>query len=109
MARDIGLEELIREELQSVSGISSKSMFGGQAWLLNGNLLCGARDDGMLVRLGKGRDTWALQITGVEPMLSRGRVMHGWVRCKPNVYGEDSLRTQLFSHALEFVRTLPGK
>jgi len=28
-------------------------MFGGLAWLAHGNLLCGARDAGMLVRLGK--------------------------------------------------------
>jgi hypothetical protein len=30
-----------------------KAMFGGWALLLNGNLLCGARAGGMLVRLGR--------------------------------------------------------
>ena len=29
-------------------------MFGGWAWLLRGNLVCGAREDGLLARLGKG-------------------------------------------------------
>jgi len=109
MARDKGLEELIRDELQSTFGLSEKAMFGGWAWLLDGNLLCGARDDGMLIRLGKERDTWALQINGVVPMLSRERVMHGWVRCGPGVYGEDELRKNLLSHAIEFVCSLPGK
>lgn len=84
-------------------------MFGGWAWLLRGNLLCGARDDGMLVRLGKGRDAWALQIKGIVPMLSRGRTMHGWVRCGPEVYGEETLRKKLLSRAVEFVRSLPEK
>ncbi|MEO7480308.1 MAG: TfoX/Sxy family protein [Sulfuriferula sp.] len=109
MARDRGLEELIFEELQSIPDITEKSMFGGLAWLLGGNLLCGARDDGMLVRLGKGHDAWALEIPGVVPMLSRGRHMPGWVRASGNVYGEDALRNRLITCAIEFVHSLPRK
>ncbi len=109
MARDRGLEELIHEDLGSLTGITEKAMFGGWAWLLHGNLLCGARDDGMLVRLGKGRDAWALQTPGVVPMESRGRIMQGWVRCDPIVYGDDALRNRLLSAAIVFVGTLQGK
>ena len=47
-------------------------MFGGWAWLLNGNLLIGARSDGMLVRVGKGNDDWALRLSDVAPMMMRG-------------------------------------
>ena len=53
MARDRGLEELLNDRLESVSGLTQKAMFGGWAWLVNGNLLCGARVGSMLVRLGK--------------------------------------------------------
>jgi len=109
MARDRGLEEIIRDDLSSLVGITEKAMFGGWAWLLHGNLLCGARNDGLLVRLGKGLDTWALQITGIVPMESGGRVMQGWVRCGPEVYGNDPLRDRLLSRATEFVSALPGK
>lgn len=109
MARDLVLEELIRDEMRSVSGLAEKSMFGGRAWLLGGNLVCAARDDGMLVRLGKGRDTWALQIDGIEPMILRGRHMHGWVRASPTVYANDAMRERLVSCALELVRSLPRK
>ena len=72
MARDEGLEELLRERLASEPGLTEKPMFGGRAWLLNGALLCGARDDGMLVRLGADRDGWVLEIPDVAPMISRG-------------------------------------
>lgn len=109
MARDKGLEELIHDELLSVPGITEKAMFGGWAWLLGGNLLCAARDDGMLVRLGKGHDAWALQTSGIVPMLSGGRTMQGWVRCSPDVCGDDALRRQLLAHAMEFVRSLREK
>ena len=74
-ARDKGLEDLIYGGLQSVHGITEKAVFGGWAWLLDGKLLCGARVDGMLVRLGKGRDAWATEIEGIVPMLSCGGPM----------------------------------
>jgi hypothetical protein len=109
MARDAGLEDLIRADLPHDPGFSEKTMFGGWAWLLNGNLLCGAREDGMLARLGKGRDGWALALDDVGPMISRGKPMGGWVRAGPKAYGDDALRRRLIASALEFVRTLPGK
>lgn len=60
------------------------------------------------MRLGKGRDDWAIEIEGIVPMLSRGRPMQGWLRCNPNVYSNSVLRQKLLSHAIEFVRSLPG-
>lgn len=109
MARDPGLEELLREHLASEPELTETSMFGGRAWLLRGNLLCGARDDGMLVRLGRDRDGWALAVPDVLPMISRGRRMRGWVRAGPSAYGDDPLRRRLLDAALAFVRSLPAK
>jgi hypothetical protein len=84
-------------------------MFGGRAWLLKGNLLCCARDDGMLARLGKDRDGWALALPEVVPMMSGARRMKGWVRAGPGAYGDDALRRRLVDAALAFVRSLPAK
>ena len=109
MVRDKGLEALIEDELAPVTGLTGKSMFGGWVWLLHGNLLCGARAEGMLVRLGKGQDGWALEIDGVEPMYSGARRMQGWVRAAPHVYADVAMRQQLIEAALRFVRTLPRK
>ena len=109
MASDEGLEELLRDDLKAESGLTEKLMFGGRAWLLNGNLLCGARDDGMLVRLGKGNDGWALETPNIVPMISRGRQMQGWVRAGPIAFGDDRLRRKLIDAALAFVRSLPEK
>jgi hypothetical protein len=109
LARDEGLEEMLRDDLGPAPGLSEKTMFGGRAWLVNGNLLCGARDDGMLARLGKDRDRWALELPDVVPMLSRGRRMQGWVRAGPAAFGDDALRRKLIEAALAFVRSLPAK
>jgi len=109
MSRDAGLEELIRQELGERSGLSEKPMFGGLAFLLDGNLLCGARSDGMLVRLGKGNDGWALALTGIELMVMGDRPMNGWVRAGVQAYGDDALRQRLLDAALAYVVSLPPK
>ncbi|GES42916.1 TfoX-like protein [Rhizobium sp. ERR 922] len=109
MARDAGLEELLREELGRRPGLREKGMFGGWAFLLNGHLMCGARDDGMLIRLGKGNDAWALEQRDVKPMQLGGRKMLGWVRAGPEAYGNDMLRKRLLLAALDFVEGLPPK
>ena len=109
MTRDAGLEELIRGDLEQLPKLQEKAMFGGWAWLLNGNLLCGAREDGMLARLGQGNDSWAYELPGITRMISRGRQIQGWVRAAPEAYGDDALRRRLLQAALEFNRTLPSK
>ena len=109
MARDKGLEALLTDDLAAVPGLTQKPMFGGLAWLVHGNLLCGARDDGMLVRLGKGNDAWALKIPGIAAMVMQGRKMSGWVRAAPEACGDDALRQKLVKAALDFNRSLPKK
>ena len=109
MARDRGLEDQIREDLPKGLPLTEKSMFGGWAWLVNGNLALGARDDGLLARLGKGNDGWALALPDVAPMISRGRLMGGWVRAGPAACGDDAIRLRLIETALDFALRLPPK
>ncbi len=109
MARDKGLEDLIRADLPGGLEVTEKSMFGGRAWLVNGHLALGARADGMLVRLGKGADGWALALADIGPMISRERRMEGWVRAGPAAWGDDALRRRLVDAALAYVFSLPPK
>ncbi|MHC5542239.1 TfoX/Sxy family protein [Singulisphaera rosea] len=109
MAREKHLEALIQKEIGRMPGLTEKAMFGGLAWMLDGHLLCAARDDGMLVRLGKGQDAWALQIDGIVAMRLGDRPMTGWVRCGANVYDDATLRKRLISQAITFVGSLPPK
>jgi hypothetical protein len=109
LARDFGLEELVRDHLGDLSGLSETSMFGGRAWLLHGNLLCAARDVGILARLGAGNDAWAIATPGIAQMTMGKRVMSGWVRASQDICGDDALRARLLDAALAFGRTLPPK
>lgn len=109
MARDPGFEAMIAEDLAGMPGLATKAMFGGLVWLRDGHLLCGARHDGMLVRLGAGRDGWALALPGIAPMGSAGRTMRGWVWADEDCLGDDALRRRLIEAALAFVRSLPTR
>ncbi|HHQ6556527.1 TPA: TfoX/Sxy family protein [Serratia fonticola] len=107
MARDQGLEEILREDLEALSGLTEKAMFGG-FWLLDGKLIFAACDDGMLTRLGTDRDSWTLEQPDIVPMISRGRKIQGWVRAGPSTFWDNLLRRKLVDSALDFVRSLPA-
>jgi len=109
VARDEGLEEQIRDELGPLDGLHEARMFGGLAWMLDGNLLCACRHDGMMVRLGKGNEAWALAMAGVHPPRAGARTMSGWVWATPDAASDEPFRLKLLDQAVAFVRTLPPK
>jgi TfoX-like protein len=114
MPRDPVLEALIKSSLGHTRGLSEKalsekSMFGGWAWLLHGNLLCAARSGSLLLRVGKDNEAWANEIPGVATAIMSGRRMSGWVRATPEAYGNDALRQKLVDAALDFTASLPKK
>jgi hypothetical protein len=109
MARDEGLEEQIREELGPLDGLHEAPMFGGLAWMLDGNLLCACGQNGMMARLGKGNEAWALATPGVTEVSTGRSVMRGWVWANPDAAADEALRLKLLDQALAFVRTLPAK
>lgn len=109
MARDAGLEQLITNDLAGLEHVTTATMFGGFAWMWRGHLLCAARTDGILFRLGKGNDAWALDLPGITAMIMGGRPMNGWVRAIGDAAADNALRQKLIAAAQAFVSTLPPK
>jgi TfoX/Sxy family transcriptional regulator of competence genes len=70
----------IREELANVDGITEKSMFGGRAFLLHGNMAVGIMSTGdLMVRVGPDATDEALSKPHTRLFEMRGRSMTGWV------------------------------
>jgi TfoX N-terminal domain len=109
MTRDAGLEQMVSGDLAGLTDITTTTMFGGFAWMWQGHLLCCARHDGILFRLGKGNDAWALALPDVAAMVMGGRPMQGWVRATGDAMADDALRHRLIAAAQAFVTTLPAK
>jgi TfoX/Sxy family transcriptional regulator of competence genes len=51
MVSDEGLATRVREVLGDRPGLAEKQMFGGLAFLLDGNMACGVRGDDLIVRV----------------------------------------------------------
>ena len=109
MPRDPDLEELVHSTLGSLSGLTGRAMFGGWAFLLHGNLLCGARRGSLMLRVGCDNEAWALKIAGVIPVVMRGHRMPGYVRADAEAYENDLVRRRLVAASIDFNRSLPKK
>jgi TfoX/Sxy family transcriptional regulator of competence genes len=100
--------ELLRETLQSRSGITEKKMFGGICFLLNGNMLCGTGEDRVMFRVGKDLEAEAVARAGAQAMEMGGRKMGGLVWVELDAAVETGLDNWI-SLANKFVGSLPPK
>jgi len=86
-----------------------KSMFGGIAFMVNGNMSYGSSGDEMHVRVGPEAYGDALSQPGAGPMEFTGRSMKGWVTVEgPADLSDDQIRDWAV-RTLNFVKTLPAK
>ncbi len=110
MPYDPELAERLREQLATVESVTEKRMFGGHAFLVNGNLAMSAsRHGGLMVRVGADGSGEALSRPHARQIEMRGRPMTGWI-----FVGREGIRTtrQLQSwvrRGLAFARSLPPK
>lgn len=109
MAYDPDLEAYVRDALDGLPWLGEKRMFGGLAWMVDGNMLCAAIGPGLMVRVGKSAVAAMLALPDVQPMGSGGRRMGGWVLAGEDAWRDAAVRQQLLSTAMAHVVTLPSK
>jgi TfoX/Sxy family transcriptional regulator of competence genes len=81
MAYDEDLAERIRELMAAEPGLTETKMFGGLAFLINGNMAVAARGQGgILVRADPDDSERLVDDTNAELMVMRGKAMRGWLR-----------------------------
>lgn len=108
MANDQELAENVRAALAGAGDIREVRMFGGIGFMLNGNLVAAASRRGLLLRVGKARQTEALAQSGARPMVMRGRAMEGYVYVDPPALNKQAVRNWVWL-AVAHVQTLPPK
>jgi TfoX-like protein len=79
MAYSQELAERVREALDGRPGVNERKMFGGIAWMVNGNMACGIIGEDLMVRLDRDEADAALADEHVGPMDFTGRPMQGFV------------------------------
>ena len=109
MGFDPEIEDRLYPALQAFPELRRKTMFGGPAYLLNGNMCVGVYEHYLILRLGPERYTSiTAQYEAIRPMDITGKPMRGWgmidgYACEP----EDFIA--FTSECVAFVRTLPAK
>jgi len=90
MDYDEELAERIRESLDGQVGVSERTMFGGVAFLVEGNMAIAASGQGgALVRVDPAESDHLVGTTDAELAIMQGRPMAGWLRVP-----SESLRTK---------------
>lgn len=109
MAYDEKLAARLRAVLDREPGISERKMFGGLAFMANGNMACGTLGSDLMVRVGPDLYEDALARPHAGPMDFTGRPMRGMVTVKAKGIASDADLKAWTNIALGFVRTLPAK
>ncbi|HEX6357788.1 GNAT family N-acetyltransferase [Actinophytocola sp.] len=108
MAYDLELADRIRELVATEHGVDEKRMFGGLAFLVNGNMSVAASGKGgLLVRVGP-EDAGDLVDDHVRPAIMGGREMRGWLRVDTTAVDDSRLR-EWVDRGVSFARSLPVK
>ena len=106
MAYDEALADRIRSLVAGEGGVTEQKMFGGLAFLVNGNMAVSASGQGgILVRVDPDESAQLVETTAAEEMVMRGRSMAGWPRVEP---AEDEL-AQWVERGVSYARSLPPK
>ena len=107
-------DEKVAERLSNVfaknKDVVEKKMFGGVAFMLNGNMLCGYTNKGkLMVRVGKELEAEARQLPGAQDMDFTGKKMGGMLFVDDEALVEDDSLARWVALATRFVGTLPAK
>jgi TfoX/Sxy family transcriptional regulator of competence genes len=109
MAYDEGLATRVRELLGDRLGVTEKRMFGGLAFLLEGNMAVGVRGDDLIVRVAAERADAALGEPHTRPFDITGRPMKGWLLVGPSGCDEDDDLRRWVDQGVGYAGTLPPK
>jgi len=110
MAYDEDLANRIRELLGSEQGVDEKRMFGGLAFLINGNMSVAASGQGgLLVRVPPDDTDKLLARAHVSPMVMGGRDARGWLRVDADGVPTKRQLQSWVTRGVGYARTLPPK
>ena len=110
MAYDERLAERIRELIAGETGLTEKKMFGGLAFLIDGNMAVAASGQGgVLVRVDPAQSDMLVATTGARLMEMRGRSMQGWLRVDPEDLRTKRQLAKWVQLGTMYARSLPAK
>jgi TfoX/Sxy family transcriptional regulator of competence genes len=110
VAYDEDLANRIRELVLSEPGVTEKRMFGGLAFLINGNMSVSASGQGgLLLRVDPAETDALLGKPHAHPFEMRGRLMQGWLRVDADGLATKRQLERWVARGTAYARSLPRK
>lgn len=110
MTYDEDLAGSLRALLADEDSVTEKKMFGGLAFLMNGNMCVAAsRNGGLLVRIEPADTDAVVAPPHVTVMKMRGRTMAGWIIVAAGGLATKREVAAWVRRGVAFARTLPPK
>jgi TfoX/Sxy family transcriptional regulator of competence genes len=110
MAYDEDLANRIRELILVEDGVTEQRMFGGLAFLINGNMSVSASGQGGLLLHVDPAETDALLLKQhAQPFEMRGRAMQGWLRVDAEGLLTKRQLERWVARGVAYARSLPSK
>jgi hypothetical protein len=104
------LADRIRELLEGTAELTEKTMFGGLAFLIGGNMAVAASGQGgLLVRVDPATSGDLIGSAGVRPMEMRGRELDGWLLIDLEQVSTQADLARWVQIGATFAGTLPAK
>jgi TfoX/Sxy family transcriptional regulator of competence genes len=101
-------DEVLAGRVRDLTGLPDKKMFGGIAFLLDGNMAVGVIGDDLLVRTGADDHDALLGEPGTKPFVMGGRTSAGWLLVAGEVLDDDALAAWV-RRGVAFAESLPPK
>ncbi|HTH83952.1 TfoX/Sxy family protein [Mycobacterium sp.] len=110
MAYDEDLADRIRELIAAQPGVEEKRMFGGLAFLINGNMsVAVSARGGLMVRVPPDETEKLLAREHVEPMVMAGRESRGWLRVALDGVKTKRQLQSWVTRGVDYAKSLPSK
>jgi TfoX/Sxy family transcriptional regulator of competence genes len=110
MAYDEDLANRIRELVLAERGVTERRMFGGLAFLIDGNMSVSASGQGgILLRVDPTETDALLGKPHAHPFEMRGRVMQGWLRVDADGLKTKRQLERWVARGVSYARSLPSK
>ncbi|MBD3914725.1 TfoX/Sxy family protein [Nocardioides hwasunensis] len=110
MAYDEALAQRISDVLEGEPGLTSRKMFGGLGYMLDGHMAVAAGSGGaLMVRIDPADAPAWVDGEGVTPMKMRGREMAGWLLVSSDALTSDEQLELWVGRGVAFVRALPPR
>jgi TfoX/Sxy family transcriptional regulator of competence genes len=110
MAYDENLADRVRDHVLGEPGLTERRMFGGLAFMINGNMaVTASRKGGLMLRVDPAQTDDLIADPVADRFLMRGRELDGWLHVSIDNSASDEELERWVDRGVTYAKSLPAK